>query len=141
MAGGGEAAPPLGPLSPATNNRASKGALLLPLPVVARAWDTHGRRLIRAFVPRTVTERTPGPLFSDTLPPLHLALRENMTTTARITSEHLQNAQFQGQSVRAVGKLISIDGTNVQLQLAGPEGASPCARAPRSYVFHVFSLT
>lgn len=47
--------------------------------------------------------------------------------TARITSEHLHQAQFQGQGVRAVGKLVSVDAASerVQLQLVGPDGTPP----------------
>ena len=47
-----------------------------------------------------------------------------MTSTIRITSEHLNNPQFSGQAVRAVGKLLQVDGGSVQLQLTGPEGAA-----------------
>ena len=49
------------------------------------------------------------------------------SSTARITSEHLGQGQFQGQSVRAVGKLLAMDpaSAKVQLQLAGPEGSPP----------------
>lgn len=50
-------------------------------------------------------------------------------TTARITFEHLSQAQFQGQGVRAVGKLVSIDQDRVQLQLAGPDGSPPATIA------------
>ena len=46
-----------------------------------------------------------------------------MTTTARITSDQLSSPRFQGQAVRAVGKLVGMDDSTVQLQLAGPEGA------------------
>ena len=52
-------------------------------------------------------------------------------TTARITSDHVNSPRLQGQMVRAVGKLVSIDEANasVQLQLAGPEGTpQPPAR-------------
>ena len=45
--------------------------------------------------------------------------------TARITAELLSNAQFQGQSVRAVGKLVGVDAGYVQLQLAGSESLPP----------------
>ena len=38
----------------------------------------------------------------------------------RITSQHLQSGQYNNQQVRAVGKLVSVDGSgSVQLQLAG----------------------
>jgi hypothetical protein len=44
-----------------------------------------------------------------------------MTTrsTSRITFEHVNSPQFQGQSVRAVGKLVAMDDGHVQLVLAG----------------------
>lgn len=44
-----------------------------------------------------------------------------MTTrsTSRITFEHVNSPQFQGQSVRAVGKLVAMDDGHVQLALAG----------------------
>lgn len=45
-----------------------------------------------------------------------------MTTTARITSDQLSSPRYHGQAVRAVGKLVAVDETSVQLQLAGPEG-------------------
>ena len=53
-----------------------------------------------------------------------------MTSTVRITSEHVGSPQFQGQSIRAVGMLVAVDAGagKVQLQLAG-EGA------PRDYFF------
>ena len=49
-----------------------------------------------------------------------------MTTTVRITADHVSSPRFQGQSVRAVGKLLSVDANSgsVQLQLVGAEGAS-----------------
>ena len=49
--------------------------------------------------------------------------------TVRITSQHLQTAQYQGQAVRAVGKLTGVEGEMVQLQLAG-EGARATPRQP-----------
>lgn len=45
--------------------------------------------------------------------------------TARITSDMLNSPQFQGQSVRAVGKLVAVNEGMVQLQLAGPDGMAP----------------
>lgn len=39
--------------------------------------------------------------------------------TARITAQHLQTSSFQGQLVRAVGKLIDEGDNYVTLQLAG----------------------
>ena len=47
-----------------------------------------------------------------------------MTSTVRITSEHVNNPQFQGQAVRAVGKLLSVDASSgmVQLELMGEAG-------------------
>ena len=50
-----------------------------------------------------------------------------MTSTVRITSEHVGSPQFQGQSIRAVGMLVAVDAGagKVQLQLAGGEGAPP----------------
>ena len=45
--------------------------------------------------------------------------------TVRITSDHVGSPQFQGQAVRAVGKLMRMDNDQVQLQLAGPEGGAP----------------
>eukprot|EP00310_Coccolithus_braarudii_P020985 CAMPEP_0183346280 /NCGR_PEP_ID=MMETSP0164_2-20130417/11446_1 /TAXON_ID=221442 /ORGANISM="Coccolithus pelagicus ssp braarudi, Strain PLY182g" /LENGTH=110 /DNA_ID=CAMNT_0025517531 /DNA_START=63 /DNA_END=395 /DNA_ORIENTATION=+ len=42
-----------------------------------------------------------------------------MPSTARIGAAQLQTGQFQGQTVRAVGKLVNIDGNFVHLQLAG----------------------
>jgi hypothetical protein len=41
------------------------------------------------------------------------------TPTPRVTAEHLQSGQFQGQIVRAVGKLVGVDGGSAQLELAG----------------------
>ena len=46
-----------------------------------------------------------------------------MAATARITSDQLSSPRYQGQAVRAVGKLMAVDTNTVQLQLAGPEGA------------------
>jgi len=47
-------------------------------------------------------------------------------TTARITQEHVGSPQFQGQNVRAVGKLMHVDDAQAQLLLAGsPEGGAP----------------
>uniref|UniRef100_A0A7S2BNR4 Replication factor A protein 3 n=1 Tax=Haptolina brevifila TaxID=156173 RepID=A0A7S2BNR4_9EUKA len=43
-------------------------------------------------------------------------------STVRITSEHMQAAQFQGQRVRAVGRLTNVADDQIQMQLAGPEG-------------------
>ena len=39
--------------------------------------------------------------------------------TPRVTAQHLQTGQFQGQTVRAVGKLVGVDGSSAQLELAG----------------------
>ena len=59
-----------------------------------------------------------------------------MTSTVRITSEHVGSPQFQGQSIRAVGMLVAVDAGagKVQLQLAGGEGA------PRT-IFFINRLT
>ncbi|KOO29784.1 DNA replication factor a subunit ssb3 [Chrysochromulina tobinii] len=50
-----------------------------------------------------------------------------MTTrsTSRITFEHVNSPQFQGQSVRAVGKLVAMDDGHVQLVLAGSHEGGP----------------
>ena len=39
--------------------------------------------------------------------------------TPRVTAQHLQSAQDQGQVVRAVGKLVGVNDSGVQLELAG----------------------
>ena len=39
--------------------------------------------------------------------------------TPRVTAQHLQSAQYQGQVVRAVGKLVGVNDGSVQLELAG----------------------
>ena len=59
------------------------------------------------------------------------AAPQAMTSTVRITSEHVNNPQFQGQAVRAVGKLLSVDASSglVQLELTGEAGARRRARA------------
>ena len=44
--------------------------------------------------------------------------------TARITADQLNHPQFQGQSVRAVGRLTSINNGMVQLELQGRDGSS-----------------
>ena len=76
-------------------------------------WDGH----FAACVPC----RTPARLCSTrSVPPTPAQIR--------ISSQHLQSGQFSGQQVRAVGKLVSHNGDNVQLQLAG-EGEPSDARA------------
>ena len=76
-------------------------------------WDRH----FAACVPC----RTPARLCSTrSVPPTPAQIR--------ISSQHLQSGQFSGQQVRAVGKLVSHNGDNVQLQLAG-EGEPSDARA------------
>ena len=57
--------------------------------------------------------------------------------TARITAQHLQTTSFQGQMVRAVGKLVGEGENSVTLQLAGegaaaprPSSCRPCLRHP-----------
>lgn len=55
-----------------------------------------------------------------------------MTTrsTSRITFEHVNSPQFQGQSVRAVGKLVAMDDGHVQLVLAGSHEGGTRRAAP-----------
>ena len=55
----------------------------------------------------------------------------------RISSQHLQSGQFSGQQVRAVGKLVSHNGENVQLQLAGEGEPSDAPPPPRGAYCHV----
>ena len=45
--------------------------------------------------------------------------------TARITAQHLQTTSFQGQMVRAVGKLVAEGENSVTLQLAGEGRPAP----------------
>jgi hypothetical protein len=52
-----------------------------------------------------------------------------MQPTARITSEHVSSPSFQGQAVRAVGRLVGVDADAITLQLAGPEGGARGCRA------------
>ena len=49
----------------------------------------------------------------------------------RITSQHLQTGQYQGQQVRAVGKLVGMEGDRVQLQLAGEGAPAPRGKLAR----------
>jgi len=42
-----------------------------------------------------------------------------MPMTTRITSQHLQTGQYQGQTVRAVGKIVGIEPDCFKIQLAG----------------------
>ena len=42
-------------------------------------------------------------------------------TTVRITQDHIGSPQFQGQHIRAVGKLMHVDDRSAQLLLAGSQ--------------------
>jgi len=57
-----------------------------------------------------------------------------MPSTARIGASDLQSGQFQGQTVRAVGRLVRIDGGHVHLQLAG-EGPNVLVDSSASGLF------
>lgn len=54
--------------------------------------------------------------------------------TARITQEHLESPEFQGQAVRAVGKLLNVTDSQVQLQLAGGGEGGKASHSQRSRV-------
>ena len=51
--------------------------------------------------------------------------------TVRILAEDMSQPSFQGQQVRAVGKLVNVLEGSVELQLAGAEGRALRTRVPR----------
>ena len=69
----------------------------------------------------------------NTSKPFSKSVAGRMPVTARISAAQLASGQFQGQPIRATGKLVAFDGSTAQIQLVGDGARQRCAGRSRRW--------